>query len=158
SPLILINAVERTPTAGNDTSALIVDLVGSRSQKSLRELQACRQALDELARSLESSLAADAPDIAAVVDSLTAAANARAQQLVDQASADAQRTIDALQNQLAEQSAARDKLAADLDESRSMLEASQDSARKAEAAWEKEIQARTEAEARLKKMRAALEH
>jgi hypothetical protein len=136
--------------ATEKTSALVGRLLAGWSEKSLRELQALRQALDAAAQSAEAALArADATEqdrtIAALVDELTRQAKAQVDAAVQQASSqaeaaaqkakaladaalqqaqrDAQAKIDQLEKDQQQQAKKHAQLAVSLDQMRSAAEA-----------------------------------
>ena len=91
--------------AANETSLLASRLLAKRSKRSVGDLQAFRQVLDDAARAFEEALASSAKidhdeEISEIVDRLTSAAAAQAQALTQREKAEAQTVIEAVRKEI----------------------------------------------------------
>jgi hypothetical protein len=91
--------------AANETSLLASRLLAKRSKRSVGDLQAFRQVLDDAARAFEEALASSAKidhdeEVSEIVERLTAAAGAQAQALSQREKAEAQTVIEAVRKEI----------------------------------------------------------
>ncbi len=120
--------------AANETSLLVSRLLAKRAKRSVGDLQAFRQALDDAARAFEATLASSAKieqdeELTEVVDRLTNAAAAQTQALSQREKAEAQAAIEGVRKEieraskeLAEHTRARAALDGELKGTREKLE------------------------------------
>lgn len=123
--------------AAREASALISRLAASMSEKSSRDLQAVRHALDMVAGAVDSVLqntSTPTPDlnaeVTALADRLTEHATAFAEAVGDEVGSKAQEMLDGLRAELQARSADNDKLKAMLAEATSKLQAAEEEAAK----------------------------
>jgi hypothetical protein len=156
--------------ATSEVSALIDRLHASRTERSLRQIQIFREALDAATRSVETTIAAlpesgQDDQLKNLVERLAATADAHAQALVDRANASAKTAIESVQATLDERIDETEDLRQSLRDARTQLDALRAEiesevirARDAEARYAKAEHARTHAEAAWVETENALQH
>jgi hypothetical protein len=158
--------------AARETSALVGRLLAGVSEKSARDLQALRQALDKVTGAIDAALASETnpecgDELTGLAERLTAQAATQAEAASEQARKEAQATIDqlraALQAQstentgltasLTEAQAQADRLGLELQSQKNLTDAARAECARAEDAQKRIEAARLEIEAALEKAR-----